>query len=160
MKYNTQIKDNNGFTMMEFVVTLTILGILMSVAVPSYHNVRERVIERNNITNMNVIRETFFHYFYQTHMRGNPHFPLTPNNEDKLMNIEWSDIPIDSSYSPLAPKHLFSDGRVPLNSNHNPFAYETWQDTLQVTGEIVYYIKISDIDEDSPSYEKSFTHSI
>ena len=61
---------------------------------------------------------------------------------------------------PLAPKHLFSDGRGPLNSNHKPFAYETWQDTLPVTGGIGYYIKISDIDEDSPSYEKSFTHSI
>ena len=60
------IKTTEGFTMMEFVVTLAIMGILMSVAVPSIYNVRIQLQERQGVTNMNIIRETFFHYFYQS----------------------------------------------------------------------------------------------
>ena len=67
--------------MMELVVTLAIVGILMSVSVPSYYNIRIKLQERQAVTNMNIIRETFFQYFYRTHMAGNPHFPSTPDNE-------------------------------------------------------------------------------
>ena len=35
------LKDNDGFTMMEFVVALAIMGVLMSIAIPSYNNVAE-----------------------------------------------------------------------------------------------------------------------
>ena len=154
------IKTTEGFTMMEFVVTLAIMGILMSVAVPSFYNVRIQLQERQGVTNMNIIRETFFHYFYQTHMAGNPHFPPTPNNEEKLMDSDWASIPIDSASSPVSPRQLFSNGEMPTNLNRHPFAYETWNDTVRTTGEIIYYIKISDVDEDSPSFEKSFTHAI
>ncbi|MBL51053.1 MAG: hypothetical protein CMG57_03755 [Candidatus Marinimicrobia bacterium] len=154
------VKSTKGFTMMEFVVTLAIMGILMSVAVPSFYNVRIQLQERQGVTNMNIIRETFFHYFYQTHMAGNPHFPPTPNNEEKLMDSDWASTPIDSINSPVSPRQLFSNGEMPRNLNRHPFAYETWNDTVRATGEIIYYIKISDVDEDSPSFEKSFTHAI
>ena len=62
--------------------------------------------------------------------------------------------------SPTTPKELFSNGQVPTNLNSFPFMYEAWNDTIPTTGEIVYYMKISDVDEDSPAYEKSFTHAI
>jgi len=83
-----------------------------------------------------------------------------PTNETRVMDDEWTRTPMDSTRSPQAPKHLFSRGEVPQNANSNPFKYETWQDTVAATGEIRYYIKIEDIDLDSPSYEKSFTYSI
>ena len=89
------VKSTKGFTMMEFVVTLAIMGILMSVAVPSFYNVRIQLQERQGVTNMNIIRETFFHYFYQTHMAGNPHFPPTPNNEEKLIRESYVSIYIN-----------------------------------------------------------------
>jgi hypothetical protein len=76
------------------------------------------------------------------------------------MDDEWASTPMDSTLSPQAPKHLFSQDEVPKNANNNPFRYETWLDTVAATGEVRYYIKIEDIDQDSPSYEKSFTHSI
>ena len=154
------LKNKNGFSMMELVVTLAIVGILMSVSVPSYYNIRIKLQERQAVTNMNIIRETFFQYFYRTHMAGNPHFPSTPANEEKLMDSDWVSTAIDSANSPVTPKHLFSDGKVPTNLNRNPFAYESWADTLSATGEIIYYIKISDVDEDSPAFGKSFTHAI
>ena len=88
------------------------------------------------------------------------HFPPAPTNETRVMDDEWTSTPMDSTRSPQAPKHLFSRSEVPKNANSNPFKYETWQDTVAATGEIRYYIKIEDIDQDSPSYEKSFTYSI
>ena len=61
------LKDNNGFTMMEFVVALAIMGVLMSIAIPSYNNVAEKTQAARNLANMEVIREVFFQYYYRTH---------------------------------------------------------------------------------------------
>ena len=88
------------------------------------------------------------------------HFPPAPTNENSIMDEEWANTPMDSTLSPRAPKHLFSTFRVPKNSNNNPFKYETWRDTVDVTGEVVRYIKLEDIDDSSPSHGKSFTYSI
>ena len=83
------------------------------------------------------------------------------------MNEEWASTPMDSTRSLKAPENLFSNSVFPMNSNNNPFSYETWNDTITTwTGnirsgiEVTYYIKIEDTDEDSPTFGKSFTHSI
>ena len=155
-------KRNAGFTMMELVVTIALMGILMSFAVPAYNGVGERMQGERNIANMHTIREQFFHYFYEMHQqRGRvAHFPPAPTNENSIMDDEWASTPMDSTLSPRAPKHLFYTFKVPKNSNNNPFKYETWRDTIQVTGEVVRYIRLEDIDESSPSHGKSFTYSI
>ena len=56
-------KKNCGFTMMEFVVTIAIIGTLISVALPSYHSTNLLVREKTSIASMNLIRETFFNTF-------------------------------------------------------------------------------------------------
>ena len=164
MKKNNSIKknSNSGFTMMELVVTIALMGILMSFAVPAYNGVGERMQGERNIANMQTIREQFFHYFYEMHQtRGRvAHFPPAPTNENGVMDEEWARTPMDSTLSPRAPKDLFSTFKVPRNSNNKPFKYETWRDTVQVTGEVMRFIKLEDIDEDSPSHGKSFTYSI
>ena len=164
MKKNNSIKknSNSGFTMMELVVTIALMGILMSFAVPAYNGVGERMQGERNIANMQTIREQFFHYFYEMHQtRGRvAHFPPAPTNENGVMDEEWSRTPMDSTLSPRAPKDLFSTFKVPRNSNNKPFKYETWLDTVQVTVEVMRFIKLEDIDEDSPSHGKSFTYSI
>lgn len=148
--------------MMELVVTIALMGILMSFAVPAYNGVGERMQGERNIANMQTIREQFFHYFYEMHQtRGRvAHFPPAPTNENGIMDDEWSRTPMDSTLSRRAPKDLFSTFKVPKNSNNKPFKYETWRDTVDVTGEVMRYIKLEDIDEDSPSHGKSFTYSI
>ena len=156
------LKDNDGFTMMEFVVALAIMGVLMSIAIPSYNNVAEKTQAARNLANMEVIREVFFQYYYRTHQqRGQyAHFPPPPLNDSGLMDEEWASAPMDSTRSYKAPKNLFSDGEFPMNSNNFPFRYETWSDTLFSSGEVSQYIKIEDVDEDSPTFGKSFIHSI
>jgi len=158
----TDDKSTAGFTMMELVVTLALMGILFSFAIPAYNGVSEEMQGKRNVANMHTIRETFFHYFYRMHQqRGRvAHFPPAPDNEKKVMDDQWSSTPMDSTLSDQAPKHLFSTGELPKNANNSPFMYVTWNDTNQVTGEVMFYIKIEDIDEDSPSFGKSFTYSI
>ena len=153
-------KKKCGFTMMEFVVTIAIIGTLISVALPSYHSTNLLVREKTSIASMNLIRETFFQYFYRTHLEGNPHFPPTPVNSDTLMTEYWGSSPIDTNISPVTPADLFSDGKVPTNANNNPFKYKTWEEIDEITGEIRYYIQISDNDTESAAFGKSFTHSI
>ena len=51
--------------MMEFVVALAIMGVLMSIAIPSYNNVAEKTQAARNLANMEVIREVFFQYYYR-----------------------------------------------------------------------------------------------
>ena len=153
---------DDGFTMMELVVTIALMGILLSFAIPAYNGVSERMQGKRNEANMHTIREAFFHYFYRMHQEKGrtAHFPPAPTNEDRTMNTDWTGTPMDSTLSPQAPRHLFAKGEVPLNSNRKPFMYETWLDTVSATGEIRYYIKLEDIDEDSPSFAKTFTYSI
>ena len=153
-------KRANGFTMMEFVVTVAILGTMLSVALPSYHSTTLMVQEKTSLSKMHMIRETFFQYFYLTHMDGDPHFPLTPTNTDTLMDDSWSTTPINPQVSMKTPADLFSDGQVPKNANNYPFKYTTWQDTISATGEIRFFIRITDVDTESAAFGKSFTHSI
>ena len=153
-------KDKRGFTMMEFVVTIAIIGTLISVALPSYHSTNLLVREKTSIASMNLIRETFFQYFYRMHVKGDPHFPLTPTNSDTLMTESWGNAPINVNISLITPADLFSDGKVPTNANNNPFKYKTWEEVIESTGEIRYFIEISDEDTESAAFGKSFTHSI
>ena len=66
-------------------------------------------------------------------------FPATPDNEDKVMDDDWANTPMDSTLSFQAPKNLFATGELPKNANNNPFMYETWNDTNQVTGSNVLH---------------------
>ena len=152
----------NGFTMTELVVTVALMGTLLSLAAPRFINVSEETQGERNIANMNTIREVFFHYFYRSMQREGyvAHFPPEPSNQNKLMDDSWSNTAIDSTISLTSPNNLFSRGAVPKNSNNNPFKYTTWKDTVQFTGEIRYFMRIEDVDLDSPSYGKSFTYNI
>ena len=157
-----KMAGRDGFTLMELVVTVVLLGILVSVSIPAYNGVAEKTQGKRNEANMQTIREAFFHYYYRMHQTSgrSAHFPPAPTNQTHVMDDEWASTPMDSTLSPQAPKHLFSQDEVPQNANNKSFKYETWLDTVAATGEVRYYIKIEDIDQDSPSYEKSFTHAI
>ena len=52
----------DGFTLMELVVTVVLMGILVSVSIPAYSGATERTQGKRNEANMQTIREVFFHY--------------------------------------------------------------------------------------------------
>ena len=129
--------------MTELVVTVALIGTLLSFAVPRYTSVAEDTQAERNVANMQIIREAFFHYFYRMHQQRGmiAHFPPQPTNETSVMDESWSNTPMNSTLSPTKPNDLFGSGELPKNSNNNPFKYTTWQDTIQSTGEINYHIK-------------------
>ena len=143
--------------MVELVIVLAIMGILAVTVIPMYSKLQFKTQHSRNMSNMQIIQEAFVNYFYTMYAFGTPQYPPPP---DSLMTDEWCNTPMDSTRNLQTPNELFGTGSVPKNSNNNPFMYEAWNDTNQVTGEVMYYIKIEDIDEDSPSFGKSFTYSI
>ena len=162
---NTNIKKrrNQGFTIAELVVSIAIMGTMMSLVLPSFDSITLNMQASQNKTNMDMIRQVFFGYFYNTHMKGVAHLPPSPENDEGLMDEDWSSSPIYSSLSTETPNQLFSEGKIPTNANAHPFAYETWVDTAYIDSEgmkIDYYVRITDVDEDSPSFELSFTSPI
>ena len=139
--------SNDGFTLAELVVSISLVGVLMSFAIPSYQSNVLATQRQSNITNMEVIRTTFMMYWQEGHMIGNPNFPPQPENNQ--MDLEFK-------------AHLLPDGRMvndlfsgdlPRNSNNNPFYYYVQSDTSE-TGFVSQMIIIVDEDEDSPSYEE------
>ena len=153
----------SGFTLAEFVVTIAIMGTVMTYVLPTYADITMETQRTINKSNMDQIKDIFFQHFYESHMKGKPQLPSNPSNEDSVMDEEWANTPIDPTSSMITPNHLFTSGELPVNSNGNPFYYETWIDTIPTSpnyNEYQWHIKITDIDEDSPSYLESITYSI
>jgi prepilin-type N-terminal cleavage/methylation domain-containing protein len=139
--------SNDGFTLAELVVSISLVGILMSFAIPSYQSNVLATQRQSNMTNMQIVVTTFMMYWQEGHMIGNPNFPPQPENNQ--MDLEFK-------------AHLLPDGRMvndlfsgelPMNSNNNPFYYYVQSDTSE-TGFVTQMIIIVDEDEDSPSYEE------
>ena len=152
---NALRKSSKGFTIAEFVVTIALMGTMMSVVLPSFDSITLNMQASQNKTNMDMIRQVFFGYFYDTHMKGVAHLPPSPTNEEGLMDEEWANEIISNDMMPTTPNELFSAG--------HPFAYETWTDTTFLGSDgmkVDYYVRITDVDEDSPSFEVSFTSAI
>ena len=99
----------NGYTMTELVVTVALIGTLLSFAVPRYASISEETQGDRNLANMHVIREAFFGYFFRMHIKDGriAHFPPQPLNADTLMDETWSNTPIDPTISGDKPETYF-----------------------------------------------------
>ena len=139
--------SNAGFTLAELVISIVIVGIVMSVAIPTYSNLTNQAQREINLANMSIIKDTFLRYYQETHMKGNPQLPTEPENN--LLDEEYRQIVLSDGRT---PNYLFS-GDLPLNTNNNAFHYEILSDTSE-QGYITKLFIISDVDEDSPSYEE------
>ena len=139
--------SNAGFTLAELVVSIAVVGIVMSVAIPTYSNLTNQAQREINLANMSIIKDTFLRYYQETHIKGNPQLPTEPENN--LLDEEYRQIVLSDGRT---PNYLFS-GDLPLNTNNNAFHYEILSDTSE-EGYITKLFIISDVDEDSPSYEE------
>ena len=136
------MKNSAGFTLVELVVTIVLVGILLGTAIPTFYRTINETQSQVNISNMGIIKDTFMQYYYDNHMSGNPHFPQTPI--DSLMGDTYRQTQLEDGRT---PDDLFS-GDLPYNTNNNPYIY--YWDNDSTTKRII----IKDNDSDSPSYEK------
>tara|TARA_R110000822_G_scaffold278633_1_gene400487 strand:- start:841 stop:1287 length:447 start_codon:yes stop_codon:yes gene_type:complete len=139
--------SNDGFTLAELVVSISIMGIVMSFAIPTFGNVTMDTQRQINRANMSIIKDTFLRFYQETHMKGNPQLPTEPDNN--LLDVEYLTSILSDGRT---PNHLFS-GDLPFNTNRQPFMYEIKSDTSEF-GYITKLFIISDVDLDSPSYEE------
>ena len=136
------MKNSSGFTLVELVVTIVLVGIMLGTAIPTFYRTINETQSQVNISNMGIIKDTFMQYYYDNHMSGNPHFPQTPT--DSLMNSTYRQTQLQDGRT---PDMLFS-GDLPYNTNNKPYTYY-WDDD-STTKRIV----IKDNDSDSPSYNQ------
>ena len=136
------MKNSAGFTLVELVVTIVLVGIMLGTAIPTFYKTINETQSQVNISNMGIIKDTFMQYYYDNHMSGNPHFPQTPT--DSLMNSAYRQTQLQDGRT---PDMLFS-GDLPYNTNNKPYTYY-WDDD-STTKRIV----IKDNDSDSPSYNQ------
>jgi len=143
------MNNSKGFTLIELVVTIVLVGILAASAIPTFNKVILSVQIRTNVSNMETIKNTFMQYNQVNHMDGNPHFPTLPENNQ--LDSEYKDLVLPDGRT---PDNLFSGKNgLPYNSNGNPYSYYQENDTSS-TGFITQRITIKDMDLDSPSYEE------
>jgi len=142
------MRNSAGFTLVELVVTIVLVGILLGTAIPTFSNTINETQIQVNKSNMGIIKNTFMQYYYDNHMSGNPHFPQTPI--DSLMGSTYRQTELEDGRT---PDMLFS-GDLPYNTNNKPYIYY-WDNDL-TTKRIV----IKDIDLDSPSYNKKVVGEI
>ena len=140
------MKNSTGFTLIELVVTIVLVGILLGTAIPTFNRTINETQIQVNVSNMQTIKNCFVQYYQDNHMDGNPHFPKLPTNG--LMDSTYRNTTLSDGRT---PDMLFS-GDLPYNSNNKPYNYSWQNDT--VNGHITRRIIIKDNDPDSPSYLK------
>ena len=146
------MENSKGFTLIELVVTIALVGILVGSVIPTFHRAVNETQSSVNISNMTIIKQSFMQYYYDNHMSGNPHFPQLP--QDSLMDNTYRQTTLEDGRT---PDMLFS-GNLPYNTNQKPYIYYWENDTLN--GHITNRIVIQDTDPDSPSYDKKVVGEI
>ena len=146
------MKNSSGFTLIELVVTIALVGILVGSVIPTFFSTVNQTQSSVNVSNMVIIKQSFMQYYYDNHMIGNPHFPQVP--QDSLMDDVYRQIILEDGRT---PDMLFS-GDLPYNTNQKPYTYYWESDTLN--GHITNRIVIQDTDPDSPSYNEKVVGEI
>ena len=146
------MKDSKGFTLIELVVTIALVGILVGSVIPTFHRAVNETQISVNISNMTIIKQSFMQYYYDNHMSGDPHFPQLP--QDSLMDATYRQTILGDGRT---PDMLFS-GAFSYNPNQKPYIYYWESDTLN--GHITNRIVIQDTDLDSPSYNEKVVGEI
>jgi len=113
------LKYKDGFTFAEMIVTVAILGTIVSIAVPKFTELTFESKLRKSETTLINIQQAYFTHYYNTTFIGRPEFPPSP--QDSLMTIEWSKLPL--LFNGRSVANLFRNGKIPLNPNKKPYIY-------------------------------------
>jgi prepilin-type N-terminal cleavage/methylation domain-containing protein len=81
MAYNAQ-----GFTIIELIVVLVIIGILITLGLPSYHNIKEKALDKEAIVNLKLIQAA--EKIYRMEIGG--YYDSVPPPPDEIRDInDW-----------------------------------------------------------------------
>ena len=138
------MKNSAGFTLVELIITIVLVGVLAMATIPTYNLMLNNSQKQINKSNMHIIRDTFLQYHYDTHLDGYPEEP-----ENSLLDSTYKKKILKDGRT---PDMLFSGG-LPYNTNNNPYTYYIEIDTNDA-GWITHRMIIKDTDPDSPSLDE------
>ena len=117
---------HKGFTLLELIITVSIMGILAAVVTPTYLDKQAQAKLVVSKSNMVAIRQAFVNYFYQEIIEGRSgDFP--PEPADNQMTVAWSSTTTLASGKLV--QNLFSEGELPLNAYENPYIYSLLEES-------------------------------
>ncbi len=111
------IRSKNGFTLVELLVVIGIIGIIVAIAVPKYINLLEKANLAATIGNLSAIRAAVSIY-YATYLE----FPRSINHQDEPKFREnLTDIPYVKSKYPYGIDSPYGNSvAVSINANEVP----------------------------------------
>lgn len=113
-------KVSKGFTLMELVVTVSIMGVLAAVVAPTYLETQSEAKLIMSETNVSQIKQAFVNLYLQGFLehRGEV-WPDEP--ADNKMTFDWANT--TTVYDGRTVSQLFSGSKIIYNPYDNPFMY-------------------------------------
>lgn len=111
---NKQLRNEKGFTLVELMVVVVIIGVLVAIAVPVYNSVTEKAERRAVEANLRIIDSAIMQYY------------ITEESSDKII----------SSVDDLVPKYLTAKPEGPKGVNTYGITGEAPSQRATVSGEV------------------------
>lgn len=125
---NMIIKQQTGFTLLEMIITVSIMGILAVVVTPTYLNTQNEaklVMSKANITQL---QQGFINLYFEGIFKGeNAVWPDEP--ADNKMTYTWADA--TTLFDGRTVAQLFSGSEIIYNPYEHPFQYYLLPATAQ-----------------------------
>ena len=127
MKKLFKIKLNDGYTLMELVVSISILATLAAAALPSYLGNQNDAKATMAHSQIQIIKQAFMNHFFSSLMEnGEAVFPPVP--EDNIMTLEWANTTILTTG--LNVSSLFSESEFPISPFGEFYRYEQFTEEI------------------------------
>ena len=118
------IKPRTGFSLVELIVTVAIIGMLAVTAVPVYSEFSAKAKIAKSQADLESIRTAFVNHYYNSMISGHPEFPGPP--ADNVMTQAWAETA--SLFDGSTPASLFSEGKISINPMRNFYEYSLLDD--------------------------------
>ena len=114
-------KKQSGYTLIELVVTVSIISVLAAVVLPTYLKSQAEAKGKVSQANMLNIKQAFVNHFYSSVIERNKG-AYPPEPADNKMTHDWANNTI--LYNGRTPAQLFSEGHIIYNPYNHPYLYE------------------------------------
>ncbi|NQV14454.1 type II secretion system protein [bacterium] len=109
-----------GFTLLEAVITVSIMGILAAVVTPTYLKTQTEAKVVMSQTNIYQLKQGFINLYLEAFVKGQSDvWPDEP--ADNQMTYSWADA--TTLYDNRTVSQLFSGSKIVMNPYDNPFLY-------------------------------------